>query len=329
MKRILVLTSGGDSSGMNAYIKALAKMCKKNNIELLASLYGFQGLVENSITKINYDELGEIQNLGGSIIKTSRSKDFVTQEGFNKAVQNIKSHNLECTIIVGGNGSFNGARDLFNAGVNVIAIPGTIDNDLAYTDKTLGYDTACQNAIDAIVKIKQTMDACDRGTIVEVMGRHCSDIAVRSAILCDADLLITEKSIGKNKILKKVNDIIDAEKKNPLIVVQENILDIAELAKYLQDNTKKEFRATVIGYLQRGGEPTASDKLYAINLACETIKCVVASKLNIAIGQNNNNMIVKDIVQAVSMVKEPDYKLFDIYKQYTKKWERDVFIFLL
>lgn len=317
MKKILVLTSGGDASGMNAYIKSLAKLCKKNNVELNASLYGFQGLVENSIMPLKYDELGEIQNLGGSVIKTSRSKDFVTQEGFNKAIDNIKKQNIDCLVIVGGNGSFNGAIDLYNAGVNILAVPATIDNDLAYTDKTLGYDTACQNAIDAIVKIKQTMDACDRGTIVEVMGRHCSDIAVRSAILCDADLLITE-NLTFEHILKKVNDIIDSQKKNPLVVVQENILDVNSLSKFLEEKTKKEFRATIIGYLQRGGEPTANDKLYAIELACETIKLVLESNLNKAIGYKNGEIITKDIQFAVSMQKEKNDKLINVYNQYSK-----------
>ena len=191
MKKILVLTSGGDCSGMNAYIKALAKLCKKESVKLVASIEGFQGLVDNNIVDIEYDNLGEIQNLGGTIIKTSRSKDFVTKEGFEKAIQTLKNHNIDCTVIVGGNGSMRGANDLVNAGVNVIAIPGTIDNDLGYTQKTLGYDTACQNASEAIIKIKQTMQACGRGTIVEVMGRNCADIAIRSAILSNADMLIT------------------------------------------------------------------------------------------------------------------------------------------
>ena len=318
MKKIMVLTSGGDSSGMNAYIKALAKLCKKHDINLVASMYGYQGLVENSVKPIEYAELGEIQNLGGSFIKTSRSKDFVTDEGFKKALETIKKHNIDCLVIVGGNGSFNGANDLCNAGVNVIAIPGTIDNDLAYTDKTLGYDTASQNAIDAIVKIKQTMDTCDRGTIVEVMGRHCSDIAVRSAILCDADLLITEQ-LTNEQILKKVENIINFEKENPLIVVQENILDVNSLAKFLEEKTQKEFRATIIGYLQRGGEPTANDKLFAIQLATETIKNILQNNYNIAIGEKNGEIISQKIDKAVAMIKQPDFKLFEVYKEYSKK----------
>ena len=318
MKKILVLTSGGDASGMNAYVKALAKLCQKNNVELVASLYGFQGLVENSIMPINYDELGEIQNLGGTFIKTSRSKDFMLQEGFDKAVQNIKKHKVDCVVIVGGNGSFRGANDLKKAGIEVLAVPATIDNDLAYTDKTLGYDTACQNALDAIIKIKQTMDAHDRGTIVEVMGRTCPDIAIFSALLSDADLLVID-NMSFDDILKRVNDIMDSGRKNPLIVVKENILDVKELEKYLQEKTQKEFRATVIGYLQRGGEPTANDKLFALQLAYATIKKVVGGLYNYALGIKDGTMISERIDDAVAMEKEKDNALYEIFKQYAKK----------
>ena len=228
--------------------------------------------------------------------------------------ENIKSNNIDCLIVVGGNGTFNGAKDLFNAGVNVLAIPATIDNDLEYTDKTLGYDTACQNAVDVIVKIKQTMDALDRGTIVEVMGRHCSDIAVRSAILCGADILITENEEFEH-ILKKVKDVIDAKKRNPLIVVQENILDVSSLAHFLEEKSGKEFRSTVIGYLQRGGEPTANDKLLAIKLAVKTMECVLKNSFGKAIGVLNDDVYSLDIEKAVQP-KSKSNKLLDIYKSF-------------
>jgi len=314
MKKVMILTSGGDASGMNAYIKAFAKLCKKNDIELVASMYGYQGLIENSIKPLSYEGMGEIQNLGGTIIKTSRSNEFLTEEGFNKALQNVQAQNIDCLVVVGGNGSFRGAKDLYDAGVNVLAIPATIDNDLAYTDKTLGYDTACQNAINVIVKIKQTMESCDRGTVVEVMGRHCSDIAVRSAILCDADILITENETFEH-ILKKVNDAIDAKKKNPLIVVQENILNVSELSRYLQEKTGKEFRATVIGYLQRGGEPTANDKLLAIKLAVKTMEFVIKNVYGKAIGVTNDEVCAVDLDEGVAP-KSSSNKLLNIYKNF-------------
>src|SRR5574344_312113 len=318
MKKILVLTSGGDSSGMNAYLEALSFLCEKNEIELFASLYGFQGLVEGNFQQLFYENLKGIQNLGGSFINTSRSKDFVTQEGFDKSVKNIKQNDFDVVVIVGGNGSFCGANDLAKAGVNILAIPGTIDNDLFYTDKTLGYDTACQNALDAIIKIKQTMESSDRGTIVEVMGRHCPDIAIHSAILSNADMLITEK-IDFSEILKNVENLIERGVKSPLIIVQENLLDVNELVSFLEENTKKEFRASVIGYVQRGGEPTADDKLFAIELACSTIKKILGGVYNYAIGKKDNVMVSEKIDDAVEEKYNENNTLRKIFEDYCKR----------
>ena len=183
MKKILVLTSGGDASGMNAYIKALAKLCKKNDIELWGSWYGFLGLVKDDLTLLDFNKMTQFQNMGGSILRSSRCKEFQTPDGFQSGVQTIKKHNFDCVIVVGGNGSLRGAYDLKKVGINVLGIPATIDNDLAYTDLSIGYDTACQNAVCDITKIKQSMSAFDRGFIAEVMGRHCSDIALKTAII--------------------------------------------------------------------------------------------------------------------------------------------------
>ena len=311
-KNVLVLTSGGDSSGMNAYIKSLSKYCKNNNINLFASLYGFQGLVDDKVIHINYNELIGIENLGGSFIKTSRSKDFLTKEGFDKALTTLNKYNISCVVVVGGNGSTKGAYDLQNAGVNVLAIPGTIDNDLCSTDKSLGFDTACQNALDAIIKIKQTMDATDRGAIVEVMGRHCPDIAIFCALLSNADILITHET-KKEDILNQINKLIQNGNKSPLIIVQENILDVFELEKYLENNTQKEFRSTILGYLQRGGEPTASDKLFAIQLAFETVELIKKNMFGYAIGMINGRIQVTKLADAIKP-KNYDSELLKIYK---------------
>lgn len=317
MKKILVLTSGGDSSGMNAYIKSLAKLCDKYGVELVGSKYGYQGLIDNNIVPINYTELGEIENLGGSILKTSRSKEFMTKRGFNKAISNIKNLNINCVVILGGNGSFLGAKDLHNAGVNIIAIPGTIDNDLFYTDKTLGYETACENALDAIIKISQTMNSTDRGSVIEIMGRHCPDISIYSALLSNADMLITE-NISFEEILKSIKKSIKNGANSPLIIVRENILNVNELAAYLEQKTKKEFRANILGYIQRGGKPTQNEKLYAIRLACETIKLILEDKYGLAIGLQNNQIINCDILEAVANTQnnQPQFKeLFEFYKK--------------
>ena len=313
MKKVLVLTSGGDSSGMNAYLKALAQICEKNKISLNACYYGYQGLIENNIKKINSADLVGIENQGGSVIKVSRSKEFVTEQGFNKAVKTAKKY--DCVIVVGGNGTFKGARDLSLAGVNVLAIPGTIDNDLFYTDKTLGYVTACNNALDAIIKIKQTMQSLDRGAVIEVMGRNCPDITIFSAILSNAEVLVTEKQTFED-ILKQVKQAIKKGADSPLVVVQENLMDVRELATYLQQNTGKEFKANVLGYLQRGGAPTSREKLFAIELACETVQNILTDNYNKAIGIKNDVIFSQDIVKALNEKSRTSGKLKAIYDFY-------------
>jgi 6-phosphofructokinase 1 len=317
MKKILVLTSGGDSSGMNAYLKALAKLCEQNGINLTASLYGYQGLIEGNLKKLDTAEMTEVENLGGSIIKVSRSKDFQTEDGFQKALKTIKKQKPECVVVVGGNGSFMGAKRLMDAGVNVIAIPGTIDNDLFFTDKTLGYDTACNNALDAVIKIKQTMEACDRGAVVEVMGRNCPDLAIHTAILANAEILITQK-VSNEQVLKDVKKLQSRGTKSPLIIVQENLIDVHSLAKFLTENTQVTFKANVLGYLQRGGAPTSTEKLFAIELACETIKNVLCENFNKAIGQRDEKIISQNLDDALKEQPRTGGKLKNIYDFYNK-----------
>ena len=317
MKKVVVLTSGGDSSGMNAYLKALAQICEKNKISLYACYYGYQGLIEGNIKKISSEELMGIENLGGSVIKVSRSKEFQTEDGFNRALKNTKKFKADCVVVIGGNGSFAGAKRLADAGINVLAIPGTIDNDLFYTDKTLGYETACNNALDAIIKIKQTMQSCDRGAVVEVMGRNCPDITIFSAILSNADVLVTEK-VKYEDILKEVKLAIARGEESPLVIVQENLIDCKELTEYLQQNTKKEFKLNVLGYLQRGGAPTSREKLFAIELAVETVKDMQNNNFNKAIGILNDNIFSQDLNKALAEKPRTSGKLKNIYLKYCK-----------
>lgn len=297
-KKILVLTSGGDSSGMNAYIKAIAKLCIKNDIELVGSMYGFAGLIKNDFVKLDYNQMRQVQNMGGSILKSSRCKEFQTDEGFKKAVENLNKAKFDCVVVVGGNGSLRGANDLMNAGVNVIGIPATIDNDLAYTDLSLGYDTACQNAVADIVKIKQSMSAFDRGFIAEVMGRNCSDIALKTAIISNADMCITEK-VELDDILKKVEAKTEKGVKSPLIIVQENLFDIDALARFLEHQTQREYRSVKLGYIQRGGEPSNVDKMYAIELAVLTIETLLNNAYGVALGKRDGMMIAENLANVL------------------------------
>ena len=182
MKRIAVLCSGGDSQGMNACIKAIVDTCTSNNVTVLGINRGYQGLIENDTKELTKFDVANIETIAGSIIKTSRSAEFMTEAGFRKAIDNLKKNDIEGLIVIGGNGSFRGCRDLVNAGVNVIGIPGTIDNDLFYTERALGFDTAVQQAVNTVTDIKQTMYANSRAVVFKCMGRHCGDIAVARAV---------------------------------------------------------------------------------------------------------------------------------------------------
>ena len=315
MKKVLVLTSGGDSSGMNAYIKAIAKLCKKNGIAIFGSMYGFAGLIKNDFVELDYNKMPQVQNMGGSILKSSRCKEFQTADGFQKAVQNVKNGGFDCLIVVGGNGSLRGAYDLMKSGINIIGIPATIDNDLAYTELSLGYDTACQNAVSDIVKIKQSMSAFDRGFIAEVMGRHCSDIALKTAIISNADMCITE-NVGFEDVLQKVNQKTQNGVKSPLIIVQENLFDTEKLAEYLEAETKREYRSVKLGYIQRGGEPSNVDKMYAIELAVLTMENFKSNTFGIALGKKGGKTVAEDLVEATKTKQVDSSALMHIYKSY-------------
>lgn len=318
MKNMLVLTSGGDSSGMNSYLKSLTKLCRDNDIKLLASRYGFRGLIENDIIELDFDKMDFVENLGGSIIKSSRCLEFMQDDGFNKALKTLKELDVQCVVVVGGNGSFKGARDLKNAGVNVIAIPGTVDNDLAYSDLSLGFETACQSAVELINITRQTMETFDRGFIVEVMGRDCADIALYTSIITNADICITE-DIQSDEISNCIKNIIKNGNESPLVVVKENLLDIDELANNLSKQTGKTFRAIKVGYAQRGGEPTNSDKMLAIELACATVKKFLNGEFGIAIGKNNDKIISKDISIVTTQRRLYSQRLYDLYNDYFSK----------
>lgn len=315
MKKVLILTSGGDSSGMNVFLKAFAKLCKKQNIELIASLFGYQGLVDGNFTKLDYDDMDYIENVGGSIIKSARSTDFVSKAGFEKALKNIKKQNAECVVVIGGNGTINGAIDLKNAGVNVVAVPGTIDNDMTYTDFTLGFDTACQNSARLVNNIKQSMDTFGRGLIAEVMGRDCADIALRTSIITNADMCIFENQ-PKDQIINEVKILIKNGTLSPLIIIKEHLYDIEELAKELEKSLKKEFRAVKVGYAQRGGEPSNTDKILAIKFAFEAMNNIQNANYGVAVGQQSDNIISVNVEDAVKSKKAYSQKLKELFFAY-------------
>ncbi len=315
IKNIAVLTSGGDSQGMNACVNIIVKAASFNYINVFAVYNGYQGLIDDKIQPITYDEVRNISHLGGTVLKSARSQEFMSVEGQHKAVANLKKHHIDALIVIGGDGSFRGVMDLNELGVKTIAIPATIDNDLEYTDNTLGFDSAVNVATNAIECIKQTMAALDRCSVIEVMGRHCGDIALYSAAACACDVVvIPEKPITPEQIIEKVRNARERGILSPTVVVSEHLLDIEELAKRISREVNVETKTDILGYIQRGGAPSVKDRMLALEFGVKAIELLVSGKHNRAIGIRNNKIIdlsMEAALYAPSRFNEVLYDLFE------------------
>lgn len=318
MKRIAVLTSGGDASGMNSCIEVLFNLCQKEGYQLIGYKYGYQGLIDNKFTVLTNKDVQNIFSVGGSILKTSRCDAFMKIEGKKKAAQNLIDNNIDYLIVIGGNGSIKGASELQEFYKNIICIPATIDNDLGYTNQTLGFDTAVNNAVDAIVKMKQSMQANDRGLIVETMGRHCSDIATYSAVASQADLLITQK-LEYLDVLKLISNIIETKTFSPLIVIKENLYNLTDLCNYINQKTTIDFKCNQLGYIQRSGQPTVCDKILATEFAYKAVEVIKNNQYGLAIGKCDGNLMVADLLKAAkSSEQQENHQLKQIFNIITK-----------
>jgi 6-phosphofructokinase 1 len=316
MKRIAVLTSGGDSPGMNACLANLYTLSKRKDFELIGFKEGYIGLVNNDFIVLKHDHIKNIYNLGGSILKTGRSEEFLLESGRKKAINNLKANNIDTLVVIGGNGSYKGAQELSEMGVKIIALPGTIDNDLNYSEKSLGFDTAVNNSVTAIDKIKDTMLSNNRGVVIEVMGRRSGDIALFAATASNADaIVVKEVEKTKNQVLEKVKLAIKRGVDNPTVIVSENILDVEELAKELEAATKKEFKTTVLGYIQRGGNPTVFDRNYAMELAVKTIELIEDKKYNRAVGVNEGKIYDVDLASVLTKDTNFNYQLYSLFEK--------------
>lgn len=314
MKKIAILTSGGDSQGMNAYISKLVLLLKKNKQNIIGIMRGFQGLIDEDFIDLDSSMVENISFLGGSVLKTARCLEFYKPEGVEKAYKILKKHKIDILIVVGGNGSFKGAIDLMKLGMKIICIPGTIDNDLYFSDISLGFDTAVNNAVECIEKIKQTMLSNNRGVIIEVMGRNCGNIALSTAISVNANaLIINEDENSKKTYEKNTLNAIKNGIKSPVIILQENICDGEEMAKNLQEKTKKQFKFERLGYVQRGGEPTVKDKIFANLLAIQTVNSIMAGETNIAIGMKKENIFTTSLEKVLSAKSNFNTNLYNLF----------------
>jgi 6-phosphofructokinase 1 len=311
MKKIAVLTSGGDSPGMNAALRAVVRSAIYEGMEVFGIERGYEGLIAGEISQLDRRSVSDVIQRGGTILKTARSDNFMTEEGFRRALNMLLSFQIEGLIVIGGNGSLRGAIDLMDAGVNVIGLPGTIDNDLPFTDFTIGFDTAVNTVLSAIGNVRDTSASHDRTTIIEVMGAKCGDIAVYAGITGGAEIiLIPERDTDLNEICRLLVENRNKGKTSSIIIKAEGVAVSTEvLEREIAERTGLEVKMVILGYIQRGGAPTASDRMLASRLGYEAVKLLKEGIAGKAVGIVGGEVKSFDLREALSM---EDTKIADL-----------------
>ncbi|WFF73632.1 6-phosphofructokinase [Proteiniclasticum sp. QWL-01] len=316
MKKIAILTSGGDAPGMNAAIRAVVRTALHNGIEVMGVERGFYGLINGELKPMDRNSVSDIVHKGGTILKTARLETFKDRAVQEKAAQVLRIFGIEGLVVVGGDGSFHGAAKLSELGINTIGIPGTIDNDLAYTDFTLGFDTAVDTVVEAINKLKDTSASHERCSIVEVMGRHCGDIALYAGIAGGAELVVVpEKPYSVNDVVKLILEGRSRDKHHYLIVMAEGVGGAKEMAEEIEEVTGLETRITVLGHIQRGGSPSSADRILAAKFGHRAVELLMEGKTSRVVGIRDNHIIDMDIHEALAMENVFDEKLLTIAQE--------------
>ncbi len=305
MKTIAILTSGGDAPGMNAVIRSVVRTAIYNDLKVLAIKEGYNGLIKGDIETMTLSSVADIIHRGGTILRTARSEEFMTEEGMTQALDVIKKFKIDAIVVLGGDGTFRGARELAKRGIKVIGIPCTIDNDLGYTDYTIGFLTAVETAVSAISKLRDTSESHGRAIVLQVMGRNCGDIALYSGIAGGAEsIVVPEVKLDIDAIINKIKNGKKRGKKHHIIVAAEGALDAYELEKIIEEKGGIETRVTVLGYVQRGGVPTVQDRILASDFGYDTVNLLLNGKSGLVLGYKNGKIIEVDIDEALETKKE-------------------------
>ena len=306
INKIAVMTSGGDSPGMNAAIRSVVRTCAFYSKECIGVYRGYQGMIEGDFTTLTARNINNIINKGGTILKSARSDEFRTSDGRKKAFQQLKDNNIDGLVVIGGDGSFTGGV-VFNKEYNfpVIGIPGTIDNDIFGTSHTIGYDTALNTAVDAIDKIRDTASSHNRLFFVEVMGRDAGFIALNAGVGAGAEeILIPEENLGLDRLLESLVKSRKSGKSSSIVVVAEGDKsgkNVFELAEYVEENMPEyDVRVSVLGHMQRGGSPSCFDRVLASRLGVKAVEMIIENKTNLMIGLKNNTVITTDLEEAIT-----------------------------
>ena len=314
VKTIGVLTSGGDAPGMNAAIRAVVRQALTKGLNVKGIKRGYAGLLQEEIIDMKATDVSDIIQRGGTILQTARCKEFTTPEGQEKGAAICKKHGIDGSVVIGGDGSFKGAQKLAEHGINTIGLPGTIDLDIASTEYTIGFDTAVNTAMEAIDKVRDTSTSHERCSIIEVMGRGAGYIALWCGIANGAeDVLIPEKYDYNEQEI--INHIIESRKKGKthhIIINAEGIGHSTSMARRIEAATGIETRATILGYMQRGGNPTAIDRYYASIMGAYAVDIMLQGKTNRVVGYKNGQFVDFDIEDALKMEKGIDEYQFEV-----------------
>ncbi len=312
IKRIAVLTSGGDAPGMNAAVRAVARTALGRGLEVYGIRHGYNGLLNGDIIDMNLRSVSDIIHRGGTALFTARSPEFNTPEGVQKAADNCREMGIDGLVVIGGDGSFRGAQDLTRAGIPCIGLPGTIDNDINCCEQTIGYDTALNTCMEMVDKLRDTAQSHDRCSVIEVMGRHAGYLALNVGIAVGAtSILVPEVPFDfERDVIARMKKTSSTGKKHFIIIVAEGIGGVVELAKKIEEETGVESRATILGHVQRGGSPTVRDRVLASRMGNRAVELLLAGKSNRVVTIQSDRITDYDIEQALAMKKPFDLDLY-------------------
>lgn len=316
VKRIGVLTSGGDAPGMNAAVRAVVRKAIFHGVEVYGVIGGYAGLISGNFKKLEVGSVGDIIHRGGTFLFSARCEEFKTKEGQQKGIEQLKKHNIDGLVVIGGDGSYMGAKALTEQGYPCVGVPGTIDNDIPGTEFTIGFDTALNTVIDAIDKIRDTATSHERTFIIEVMGRNAGDIALWAGLAGGAEtILIPEEGFNLEEIVGRLKKGQERGKKHSIIVVAEGVASGVEIGKLIEENTDFDTRVSVLGHMQRGGSPTAQDRVLASRLGAYAVELLVEGKGGRAVGIEKNQLVDYDIIEALARKHMIDSNLYHLSKE--------------
>lgn len=317
IRRIGVLTSGGDASGMNAAVRAVVRSALDKGLEVYGISRGYEGLIHGDITKMELRSVSEILHRGGTVLYSARCPEFMTEEGVKRGVNTCKQFGLQGIVVIGGDGSFRGARSLSHMGIPCVGIPATIDNDISCSDYTIGVDTALNTIIDCVDKIRDTSHSHDRCSLIEVMGRHCGYLALHAGVATGAcSILVPELPLDlETQVIEPMQKMRRNGKKHFIIIAAEGIDyegGVAQLAKDIEEQTGVVTRPSVLGYVQRGGSPSAKDRVVATQMGVYAVDLLAAGIGNRVVVRKSGQILDYDIGEALEMTKPFDEELYDL-----------------